>query len=362
MRANFENFKIEIFGESHAEEIGVRLINLPVGIEIDVKKIQAELDRRKSGNNVWSTPRKEEDKAEILSGISNGKTDGKEFVAIIKNNNKKSGDYDDLKYKPRPSHADYAAKMKFGLDYDMAGGGKFSGRMTAPIVIAGSVAKQILKKYGIFIGGYVSSIASIKATSYRERIINENELKEVSKQAFPVLSQNVKEIMEKAILLAKNNGDSVGGTVDCIVYNLFSGVGDFLFDGMESKISSSLFAIPAVKAVEFGLGTDLANKFGSEVNDEFVYENGVVGTKTNNNGGINGGISNGMPITMRVTVKPTPSISKVQNTIDLFTKENTQIEIKGRHDACIVPRAVAPIESAVALAILDLVLRKDYIK
>ncbi|NCA92250.1 chorismate synthase [bacterium] len=359
MRANFENFKIEIFGESHAEEIGVKLIGIPEGYAIEESKIQSELDRRKSGNNPWSTPRQEEDKVVILSGIKDGKTDGKEFLAVIKNNNKKSGDYENLKYKPRPSHADYAAKMKFGLDYDMAGGGKFSGRMTAPIVIAGSIAKQILANDGIFIGGYVSSVASIKAPSYRDRAVTEKELKDLSKQAFPVLSDNIKTVMEKAIMLAKNNGDSVGGSVDCIVYNLGLGVGDYLFDGIESKISASLFAIPAVKAVEFGLGIDFANKFGSEVNDEFLYENGVVGTKTNNNGGINGGISNGMPITIRVSVKPTPSICKEQNTIDLLTKENTKITIKGRHDACIVPRAVAPIESAVALAILDLKLRKE---
>ncbi len=360
MRANFENFNIYIFGESHAEEVGVKITNIPEGYNIDISKIQGELDRRKSGNNPWSTPRQEEDKVEILSGLSGGKTDGKEFLAVIKNTNKKSGDYDNLKYKPRPSHADYAAKMKFGLDFDMTGGGKFSGRMTAPIVIAGSIAKQILANSGIFIGGYVSSIASIKAPSYRDRSITKNELATLSKQAFPVLSQSIRDVMEKAIMLAKNNGDSVGGTIDCIVYNLAIGIGDYLFDGMESKISASLFAIPAVKAVEFGLGTDFANKFGSEVNDEFFYENGIVVTKTNNNGGINGGISNGMPITIRVSLKPTPSISKVQNTIDLITKENTQITIKGRHDACIVPRAVAPIESAVALAILDLTLRKDY--
>lgn len=355
MKTNFENFSVEIFGASHAEEIGVVIKHLPIGINISVDTIQCELDRRKSSNNVWSTARIEEDKVIISQGLTEGKTDGKDFIATIKNCNIKGKDYEYLKNTPRPSHADYAAKMKFGLDYDMVGGGKFSGRMTAPLVIAGSVAKQILSNYGIFIGGYVSSIAAIKAPSFRDRVITESELKEVAKSSFPVLSENIKAVMEKAIMVAKNNNDSVGGTVDCIVYNAI-GLGDALFDSLESKISYSVFAVPAVKAIEFGLGTEIVNKFGSEVKDELYYENGKVGTKTNYNGGINGGISNGMPITIRVSIKPTPSIGITQNTVNLLTKENTTINIKGRHDACIVPRAVAPIEASVALAILDMVM------
>lgn len=354
--SSFDNFVIEIFGASHAEEIGVKIKNLPKGINIDTTTIQAELNRRKSSNNVWSTARLEEDKVEIKQGLTEGKTDGNDFVATIKNSNIKGKDYEYLKNTPRPSHADYAAKMKFGLDYDMVGGGKFSGRMTAPLVIAGSVAKQILRTYGIFIGGYVSSIAAINAPSFRERLVTESELRILNASTFPVLSDNIKAVMEQAIMIAKNNNDSVGGTVDCIVFNMPLGIGDALFEGIEGKISYSVFAVPAVKAIEFGLGTDIANKFGSEVNDELFYENGIVGTLSNNNGGINGGISNGTPITMRVTIKPTPSIGIKQRTINLVTKENTEIQIIGRHDACIVPRAVAPIESSVALAILDLIL------
>ncbi len=359
MRTNFENFHIDIFGASHAEQIGVTIKNLPKGFAIDISAIQRELDRRKAGSNIWSTPRQEEDKVEVVQGITDGKTDGNDFVAIIKNSNVKSKDYEYLKDTPRPSHADYAAKMKFGLDYDMVGGGKFSGRMTAPMVIAGSLAKQILSTQGIFIGGYVSSIAGIKAPSFRDTIITESKLQEVACSNFPVLSDNIKGVMEQAIMIAKKNNDSVGGSVDIIVYNVPIGLGDALYEGIESKISYSVFAVPAVKAIEFGLGTGFSGKFGSEVNDQLFYENGKIGTLSNNNGGINGGISNGMLITLRVTIKPTPSIGIEQKTVNLKTKENTTIKIVGRHDACIVPRAVAPIESSVALAILDLVLSNN---
>lgn len=358
MRTNFENFDIDIFGASHSEQIGVTIKNLPIGISIDIDNIQKELDRRKAGNNIWSTPRREEDKVEIVQGLTQCKTDGKDFVAVIKNNDKKSKDYEYLKDTPRPSHADYAAKMKFGLDYDMVGGGKFSGRMTAPLVIAGSVAKQILSLHGIFIGGYVSAIADIKAPSFRDTVVTQSMLNNVRNSTFPVLSDNIKGLMEQAILIAKDNKESVGGSVDIVVYNTPVGLGDALFDSLEGKISYSLFAVPAVKAIEFGLGTAFSSKFGSEVNDQLYCENGNIGTLTNNNGGINGGISNGMPITIRVTVKPTPSIGIEQKTVNLRSKENTTITIKGRHDACIVPRAVAPLEASVALAILDAVLSR----
>lgn len=354
MFSPFSHLKMEIYGASHAEKIGVKISNLPIGENIDLKNIQEFVDRRKATNSPWSTPRKEEDKVIFLKGIDNGKiTD--DIEACIFNENKKSSDYLPYKNTPRPSHADFVAICKDKENVDLAGGGRFSGRMTAPICIAGSIAKQLLSKKGIKVIGYTKRIGNVESIGYGDTQITEDN---ISNNPPYALTNN--ELMIEEVIKARDNNDSVGGQIECLVLNTPIGLGDNLFDGLESRISALLFGIPAVKAVEFGLGTKFANSLGSVVNDPFMYDkNGKIVTKTNNNGGINGGISNGMPIAVRVTFKPTPSISKEQDSVNLETKENTKIIIKGRHDACIVPRAIPVVESCLALAILDCMLENE---
>ena len=353
MFSPFEKIKVEIFGASHAKEIGVRIEGLPRGKKVDAAQVQAFVDTRKAGNNPWSTPRKEPDEVVFKRGIANGLTTGETVEAIIENTVQRSADYSPYANTPRPSHADYVAIVKDGENVDLAGGGRFSGRMTAPLCIAGGIALQLLEEKGVFIGAYVKEIGSVEGKGYEQKVSYE-EIERAHAEGKIALSQN--EEMTETVLDARKNGDSVGGKIECIVYGLPVGLGDALFDGLEGKIAASVFAVPAVKAVEFGLGTGFATKKGSEANDEFCIENGKIGTKTNNNGGLNGGISNGMPVTLRVTMKPTPSISLPQTTVDLTTKQETTMVIKGRHDACIVPRAVAGVKAAVALAVLDAML------
>lgn len=351
MLNNFEHLKVEILGASHAERITLKVQGLPKGKKIDLDELQAFVDRRRAKLSAYSTKRIEPDIIHIASGLENGVLTGDLFEAYVVNEKKKSQDYDALKYTPRPSHADYAAYVKWDGKEDMRGGGKFSGRMTVAICILGGIAKQLLKEYGIKVEAYVSSIGNILASTYKDGIPSEDSFKDLD-QSFRVFDkkQEIDELIES---VAKDE-DSIGGTVECIAYNVMPGLSDCLFDSMEGKISSSLFAIPAIKGVEFGSGFDISQMRGSQANDEFFYDNDKkVKTYSNNNGGINGGITNGMPITLRVAIKPTPSIAKEQRTINLQTKENVKIEIKGRHDACIVPRAVAPVEAAVSIAILD---------
>lgn len=352
MYSPFSEIKVEIFGASHAPEIGVGIEGLPKGKTIDVSKVQAFVDERKSGFNPWSTPRKEPDEVIFLEGIENGMLTGKRVVAVIKNTCQKSSDYSGYKYTPRPSHADYAALIKDGEKADLAGGGRFSGRMTAPMCIAGGIALQLLEKHGIKIGAYVSSIGGIKGKSYSDGEITYEEIENAKAKGNFALTK-AEEMTEK-VITARRNGDSVGGSVECIVYGVCAGLGDALFAGTENRISASVFAVPAVKSVEFGLGTGFMSETGSAVNDAFCIKEGKIKTVTNNNGGINGGITNGMPITVRVGIKPTPSISIPQKTVNLSEMKEAEIIIRGRHDACIVPRAVPGIKSAVALAVLDL--------
>ncbi len=342
---NGKNLNIEIYGESHAEEIGVKVKGLPK-FNYDLTKLKDFLDRRKPSKSVFSTSRKEEDSPVISIDNNLGV-----LTAEIKNTNKKSGDYANLYGKPRPSHADYSSFLKDGtLDY--SGGGRFSGRLTAPLCIVGGVLKQYLKSLGIEVHAYVSSVGEINAKSYLDgEIYSEDILNNRENGGFPSLDK--KDEILNLISNVKKDGDSVGGVIECIVYGMKTGVGDNLFEGLEGKIASLVYSVPAVKGVEFGGGFSLSKKTGSIANDSLHYNGETVNFKTNNSGGINGGISNGAQITLRVAVKPTPSISKEQETVDLVNKQSCKIKISGRHDACIVPRAVPCIESAVMIAITD---------
>ena len=361
MKANLEKLKLEIYGESHGEKIGVLFGGLE-GKIVHKYYIDSVLNRRKSGQNVWSTPRKEDDVVKFVSGIE--ESNGLIFInstinAEIENKNIKSKDYNNINLKPRPSHADYVAYIKDG--YIASGGGRFSGRMTAPLCIAGAIAKEILEQYGIYVGAYISKINNIDCGSYKNQksFCNfEKKIKNAQKSDFPILDDSKRKNIEKLIETTAFNNDSVGGKIECVVFGAKAGqIGDALFEGLESKISYMVYSIPAVKGVEFGDGFDLISMLGSEANDQFKIENGNIFTITNRSGGINGGISNGMPIALSVAIRPTPSISKKQKTIELNSMKNTEIEIKGRHDTCIVPRAVVCVECAVAIAILDDILK-----
>ena len=355
MLNSLSKLKVTIEGASHSERITLKVSGLPKGKKIDLNELQEFVDRRRAKLSAYSTKRIEGDVINIASGLENGVLTGDIFEAYILNTNKKSNDYDNLKYTPRPSHADYAAYAKWDGKEDMTGGGKFSGRMTVTLCILGGIAKQLLREYGIDVEAYVSSIGNIKASSYKDELPNKESFKDLD-QSFRVF--NNKDKIDALIEKVASDADSIGGTIECIAYNVMPGLSD-VFDSMESKISSMLFTIPAIKGVEFGAGFDISLMQGSKANDEFYYgEDKKVYTYSNNNGGINGGITNGMPITLRVAVKPTPSIGKEQNTINLQTKENVKLVIKGRHDACIVPRAVAPVEAVVAISILDSILQE----
>ena len=340
--------KIEIYGESHADKIGVKISGIPCGSAVDEEAIKDMLSRRSASSTPWSTPRKEKDEVVFLSGVEGGAVTG-EIEAVIFNKNVKPRDYENIKVVPRPSHADYVSYVKYGKI--SSGGGKWSGRMTAPLCIAGAIAKSLLEKEGIHLGAYISSIGCSKGTSYKDRNIDYIEIKDCNSKELPALSGEKEMVTE--VLSAKEKGDSVGGTIECIVYGLPVGLGDNLFDGMEGAISNAVFAVPGVKGVEFGLGFGFGEGRGSSCNDAFSVSDGKVVTLTNNAGGINGGITNGMPLTLRVALRPTPSIAIEQDSVDLVTLTPTKVSVKGRHDACIVPRAVAAIESAVAIAVYD---------
>ena len=344
-----EMIRLSIFGESHGAAIGMTLDGVPAGLPVDLDKLQEFLNRRAPGHNDWSTPRKEADRPEFLSGVLNGFTTGAPIAAIIRNTNTRSGDYDNLKSCPRPGHADYTAQVKYRGFQDAAGGGHFSGRLTAPLCIAGGLCKQWLENEGVRIGAHIVSIGLMEGEYFRLR----NPDPEKIRTDFPTLTAEAAETMREAIAKAKAQGDSVGGIVECAAVGLPAGLGEPMFGGMESRIAQIVYGIPAVKSLEFGLGDSFSAIPGSESNDAFTVENGEIRTKTNNCGGILGGITNGMPLVFSATFKPTPSISRQQQTVNLETGEITTLEIKGRHDPCIVPRAVPVVEAAAAIAIFD---------
>lgn len=331
---SLKNLSITVFGESHGKCIGAVLTGFPAGVKIDYDFIRKDIDRRKPGKDKLSTPRREADDFEFVSGVLDGVTTGAPICVIINNTSQHSSDYDKLKNVPRPSHADYSAYIKYNGFNDVRGGGHFSGRLTAPIVCLGSLCKQLLVEKGINVEAGVYSIGGI---------LNEDKA---------YVSEAIKELIsQKAI-----EGDSVGGKVICSASGIPAGIGGPLFEGIEGKLSQIIFGIPAVKAVEFGLGEDFSTSCGSDVNDQYGIEVGNIVTLSNNNGGIVGGITNGNPIDIKVTFKPTPSIFKTQKSVDLTKNESCDLQIQGRHDPCIVIRAVPVVESVVAIGILDMVI------
>ena len=344
------NLTVAIFGQSHAPAIGVTIDGLPAGLPVDPNALQQFLRRRAPGQNAWSTPRKEADAPEILCGLSNGRTCGAPLTAIIRNTNTRSGDYDNLRDTPRPGHADYAAQMKFSGAQDVAGGGHFSGRLTAPLCIAGGICLQLLKTQGVTVRARIVSVGAVTDDSPF--------LSPVGEKAFPAVSDAAAAAMQAEIAAARADGDSVGGVIECVVEGLPAGIGDPMFGGLENLISRAVFAIPAVKGIEFGAGFAAARMRGSENNDPFRVENGTVVTETNHCGGILGGISDGMPIVFRAAFKPTPSIARQQRSVSLGQMENKTLVIQGRHDPCIVPRAVPCVEAAAAIAVLDAVMAR----
>ena len=319
------HIKISIFGQSHSEAIGVVMDGIPAGHAIDMEKLQEFMNRRAPGQGKHTTSRKEADKPEFLSGLVGNMTCGAPICAIIRNTNTKSSDYDNIRDIPRPGHADYTAHVKYGGHEDVSGGGHFSGRLTAPMCIAGGIILQILEKDGIEIKAGIKEIGGIE--------------------------ENFFDVIEEARLV----GDSVGGIIGCTINGLPAGIGSPMFDGVENRIAQAVFGIPAVKGIEFGRGFDAARIRASENNDEFYVDGDTVKTRTNNHGGILGGITSGMPVTFNVAIKPTPSIAIEQNSISYSRGEDAKLTVQGRHDPCIVPRAVPCIEAAAAIAIYDLI-------
>ena len=349
-----EHLKLSIFGQSHGAAIGMTLDGIPAGLPVDLETLQAFLNRRAPGQNDFSTPRKEADAPEFLSGIVDGFTCGAPIAAMIRNTNTRSADYSELKDCPRPGHADFSAQMKYGGYQDVSGGGHFSGRLTAPLCIAGGLCKQWLEQKGIVIGAHLKMVAGI----YDEpEVLDpcEPDFGRIGKD-FSVVNPEAGEKMREAIVKARADGDSVGSIIECMVAGLPAGLGDPMFGGMESRIAQIVYGIPAVKGVEFGAGFDAAAMFGSEHNDSFCIVDGAVRTKTNHAGGILGGITTGMPLVFRVAVKPTPSITQTQKSVSLSKMEETDLQIHGRHDPCIGPRAVPVVEAAAAIAIFDALL------
>ena len=351
--------KISVFGQSHGRAIGVVVDGLPAGEAVELAELQTFLDRRKPGKNPLSTARKEADAPTFLSGLENGRTCGAPLCAVIENGDQHSSDYAGLTDTPRPGHADYTAGIKWGGAADMRGGGHFSGRLTAPLCIAGGIAKQILARRGVFVGAHLKEVAGIGDESFPLHPTAEL-FAQVAAKPFPVLDDGAGERMQAAILAAREALDSVGGIVECAAIGLPAGLGDPMFDGVENRLAAAIFGIPAVKGLEFGAGFDAARLHGSENNDPFVLSGGAVAAETNHAGGILGGITTGMPLTLRAAFKPTPSIARPQKTVRLSAMEETTLEVRGRHDPCIAHRAVPVVEAVTAAVLLDLLLEGNH--
>ena len=338
------------FGESHGKAIGAILDGCPAGLEIDEKDIQKMLDQRKPGQNLISTQRKEGDIVEIISGVFRGYTTGAAITMIIRNSDQKSKDYENLKTKLRPGHSDYPAMIKYNQYNDYRGGGRFSGRLTATHVMGGAIARKLLKvTLGVETHSCTSQIGKIKM----ENKFNEKMIKSIYKNEVRCPEIKTAKIMRTSILNAKKKGDSLGGIIESVATNVPVGLGEPIFNSLESDLSKAIFSIPSVKGIEFGSGFRGSELFGSENNDLYTMKRGKVVTKTNNSGGILGGISNGMPITMRIAFKPASSIAQKQETVDIKNKKDTILQVKGRHDPCVVPRAAPVVDSLVALTIAD---------
>ena len=360
MSSEFGNIlRVSVFGQSHGKAVGVVVDGLPAGEAIDLEELQRFLDRRRPGTGPLSTTRKETDVPEFLSGLEGGKTCGAPLCAVIKNADQHSKDYGELADKPRPGHADFTAWAKWGGHADMRGGGHFSGRLTAPLCVAGGIAKQILARRGIFVGAHLASVAGICDRSFPLHPTAAL-FEEVAAKPFPVLDEAAGERMRAAILEAKNDLDSVGGVIECAAAGLPAGLGEPMFGGVENRLAAALFGIPAVKGVEFGEGFRAAELRGSENNDPFTVEDGEIRAETNRAGGILGGITTGMPLVLRAAVKPTPSIGRPQKTVRLSAMEAAELTVHGRHDPCVAHRAVPVAEAVTAAVLLDMLLEGNH--
>lgn len=348
-----KNIQVSVFGQSHSKAIGAVIDGLPAGFAVDEEKVHAFMARRAPGRAKFSTSRKEADSPVVLSGLLDGVTCGAPLGVMIENTNTRSQDYDNLRLTPRPAHSDYAAAVRYNGFNDIAGGGHFSGRLTAPLCYAGAICLQILEEKGVQVRAHIASVAGIEDTPFDKGHVQTDD---VAAKPFPVLSDEQGEKMQAAIEDARKNTDSVGGVIECAVVGLPAGIGDPMFDGVENQLAKNLFGIPAVKGLEFGSGFAGSALRGSENNDPFCIENGEIRTVTNNHGGILGGITSGMPVVFRVAIKPTASIAKPQQSVNLETKTEEALRIVGRHDPCIVPRAVPVVEAVAAITVLDMLL------
>lgn len=349
-----DKIKISVFGESHGNGMGVVIDGLPAGVKIDMDRVLVQMARRAPGKDKTATPRLEKDFPNVLSGMLDDTLTGAPLCAVIENTNTRSGDYNNLLSCPRPGHSDYAAYVKYNGANDIKGGGHFSGRITAPIVFAGAVCRQILEQKGIKIAAHIASIGNVNDECFNPIEIEDSLIEKLNLSAFALIDDSAEQKMRDEVEKARTSLDSVGGTIECAVTGIEAGIGDPMFDGVEGVIAKAVFGVPAIKGIEFGKGFELAKMRGSQSNDPFRYKDGKVVTETNNMGGILGGITNGMPVIFRAAVKPTPSISQKQKTVDLQKKENAELEIHGRHDPCIVPRAVPVIEAVTAIAIINM--------
>ncbi len=352
-----ERVRYNIFGQSHGTAIGVTIDGLPAGEAIDIDELRAFLQRRAPGRAAYATKRKEADEPHFLSGVVDGYTCGAPVCVIIQNTSAHSTDYENLRKVPRPGHADYTAMLRDGGHVDLRGGGHFSGRLTAPLCIAGGIAKQILARKGISVGAHIAAIAEVPDKPFNPISVTKEALLATSEAEFPVLDAEAGARMREVIAEAAKDGDSVGGVVECCAIGIEAGtLGRGMFGGIESRLVPVLFGIPAVKGVEFGLGFAAATLRGSQNNDPFTVTDGRVAPLSNNHGGVLGGISSGMPLLFRVAFKPTPSIAKPQQSADMERREPVTLAIEGRHDPCIVPRAVPVVEAAAACILLDMIL------
>ena len=351
-----KNISLSIYGGSHDAEIGMRLAGFPAGFALDRDELLRFMARRAPNGGAFSTPRKEPDTPEFLEGLTDGVTNGGELHAVIRNTNARSSDYSFVYDTPRPGHADYAALCKYGKSVDLRGGGHFSGRLTAPLCIAGGMALQYLAARGITIGAHIAAIHGVEDACLDPVAVDAATLNALKKMPFPTLDRAAGEAMQTEIAGARAALDSVGGVIECAVVGLPAGLGEHMFDGVEGRFASLLFSIPAVKGVEFGAGFGASALLGSENNDCYETDGKAVKTITNHCGGILGGMTNAMPLTFRVAFKPTPSIAREQQTVSLSRMENTTLSIGGRHDPTVVVRAVPVVEAAAAIAVLDLLL------
>lgn len=372
-----KNIVYSLFGESHGTTIGITIHHLPAGIRLNLEAIQNELNRRRAGGSTYTTARQEKDQFEIVSGYFKGYTTGAPLTAMTRNTDQRSRDYAEIRFKMRPSHADYAANVKYKGYNDYRGGGHFSGRLTAPIVFAGAIAKQLLEKKGIKIAAHITQIGNVRGKrtfclphdgnqslhsihhdpqgrNFAQVARSEDALDAIKTKAFPVLDASLVEKMKHEIEKAKAEGDSVGGGIEVIALDVPAGIGEPFFNSVESTLAHLFYSIPAVKAVAFGSGFGIASMRGSEANDELYYDAGKVKNYTNHNGGVTGGITNAMSVIARLHFKPTPSIGKDQRMVDIESKENIVDHIEGRHDPCIIPRAVPVVEAMMAIGLLEL--------